>query len=260
MRKELKQYKKLACIATSLGILLTLNGTRTKVDASSISTKTEYTKISTDDITNKYSKYIYEIKNYINELTRETIYIGDSRTEGMLASGVIDEEHTIYGIGYGYKWLIGDSNFKESKTNAINGALNELPNKMKQDKLYNIAIWLGVNDYKYYDAYTYFETFMNLALNNKEHNIYIVSIGPVSDNPNCPRNNKPINEFNQIMEELIRNANIENLKYIDLELTKNSIKKYDHAGIHYGMDDYINIQNIIENSINENKNFTKTLK
>lgn len=258
-KKTLKKYKNLAYLSISISLLATLtNGA--KQNLITPTQKPTYIKVSTEYIKNKINNSINTIKDYVNELSRETIYIGDSRTRGILESGAIDEEHTIYGIGYGYKWLIGEGKFRANKTNALTGVLNELPNKIKPNTLYNIAIWLGVNDYKYYNAETYFETFLNLALNNPEQKIYIISIGPVDENPNCPRSNKPINEFNATMRELINTSKIENLKFIDLELTKTSIKKYDYAGIHYSSADYINIQNLIETKINEDKELIMTLK
>lgn len=258
-KKQLKQYKKIAYITTLLAFLITLNG-KSQTNTILPNTNFETTKINTKNTPNNFNESLEEIKTYINEIGRETIYLGDSRTAGILETEVIDLEHTIYGIGYGYKWLIGQGTFKPNKTNAQKGALNELSNKIKENTLYNIVIWLGVNDYKYYSAETYFEQYVQLALNNKEHNIYIVSVGPVDENPNCPRSNAPINEFNITMEELIKNANIENLRFIDLELTKKSIKNYDYAGIHYGINDYIYIQNLIETHINKEKVSLLTLK
>ena len=110
-KKELIKFKKLTYLALSLSLTLTLTGkssTTNAVNILSIKQIQTNTKIERDIIPEQIKNYITEISKQAKELLRETIYIGDSRTQGLLDSGAVNEEQTIYGIGYGYKWLIGE--------------------------------------------------------------------------------------------------------------------------------------------------------
>lgn len=182
---------------------------------------------------------------------RENLYIGDSRTLGMLVSEVINEDNSIYGAGYGYDWLIGEGEFSTSNTNASNGAINGLKDKMIDNEYYNIIIWLGVNDYDCVSANIYFEKYKDLAKNDwSNHNIYIVSVAPVKDSVAIYANNAGINDFNNSLKDLVANSPLNNLYYIDLNLNENSINHYDDMGLHYGASDYENIFNIITKTTN----------
>lgn len=193
------------------------------------------------------------------EQLRETLYLGDSRTQGMLLSGAIEEDKTVYGVGYGYKWLTGNGEFSSNKTNAMNGAINGLESKMQADKSYNIVIWLGVNDYSWVSSETYYQEFSDLANGRwKNHHIYIVSVGPVDDNKATTVNNSGINDFNKALKEKIDNLAIDNLNYIDLGLTSELISKFDGAGLHYGVSDCRNIHEIISRAISEDERKLET--
>lgn len=194
---------------------------------------------------------ILHLKREIDvDLPVKNIFIGDSRTQGILLSGAIDEEDVIYGVGYGYKWFIGDGNFNSSKTNAVNGALNQLRSIMNDGETYNIIVWLGVNDLKYKPASIYFEEFYKLATDElSSHKLYIVSVGPVSNYHDTTISNAQINRFNDELKDLVLNSGIDNLKYIDLEDYDLRIRTYDDAGIHYGYKDYQNVYDIIISSI-----------
>ena len=213
---------------------------------------------------NLFSKYPnLTLNDFLNilkgEELRETLYLGDSRTFGMLLSGAIEEDKTVYGIGYGYNWLIGKGKFNPNKTNAMNGAIYGLERKMQTDKSYNIVIWLGVNDYKGISPETYFQEFNALANERwKNHQIYIVSIGPVDDNKTTIVKNVGINAFNKALKEKVENSNIENLNYIDLGLTNKLISKFDGAGLHYGVSDCQNIYEIISRAIKEEERKIRT--
>lgn len=195
----------------------------------------------------------------INEeiMPRENIFIGDSRTQGMLQSGAISESNTIYGVGYGYNWFIGEGNFNSEKTNAIHGAVNKLRTIMEEDKKYNIIIWLGVNDLKYKPASLYFEEFLSLATGElSRHDLFIVSVGPVSQYKETSVSNNQINSFNEELKDLVLNSGVDNLKYIELNEFDLRIQRYDKSGIHYGYTDYRNIYDIIISSMEK----TATLK
>lgn len=189
-----------------------------------------------------------------NELApRTNIFIGDSRTQGMMLSGAIDESESIYGVGYGLNWFLGNGEFNETKTNALDGAIAKLRNMLLEGKRYNIIIWLGVNDLKYNSASRYFEEFINLATELQDQKFYIVSVGPVRNNAKATCNNSQINKFNEELKELIRSSGIGNLEYIDLSDYDLQVQKYDSAGLHYGYQDYRNIHDIIETALEESK-------
>ncbi len=180
----------------------------------------------------------------------KTLYIGDSRTLGMLESEVINEDNSVYGVGYGYHWLIGNGNFSKSNTNALEGGIIELNKKMNEMESYNIVIWLGVNDYKYINAKTYFKKFVELTKGIwSNHTLYIVSVGPVKETSKTNVSNSGINHFNASLKAFITNANLNNLNYIDLNITENEIVNYDAVGLHYTNKDYENIFNRVTENI-----------
>lgn len=181
---------------------------------------------------------------------KEILYLGDSRTQGLLNSGTISEDKTVYGVGYGYKWLIGDGKFSSDRTNATGGAINGIEKLMKGDKIYDIVIWLGVNDLNGISAQEYFEVYKSLAEGNwQKHDLFIVGVGPVDDAHSKHAKNKNIIKFNEELEHLIENSGIPNIHYVDLGLDKNSIQKFDDRGVHYSNKDSINIQSIIATNV-----------
>lgn len=190
------------------------------------------------EILNNVFKVETEENITINE-ARENIFLGDSRTQGMLLTSVINESNTVYGVGYGYNWLVGNSGFTGT-TNASNGGINAVNSKIANGKLYNIIIWLGVNDLG--NVNSYLEKYIDLAKGEwSNHNLYIVSVGPVLDSSSKYAKNETINEFNNAMKDGINKASLNNLKYVDLGYTESSIKSYDSAGVHYSSEDYRNI-------------------
>lgn len=181
----------------------------------------------------------------INEY-RPNLFVGDSRTQGMQIAGVINSSNSVYGVGYGYNWFVGDGDFTTDKTNATAGGINGINSKMTSGKKYNIFIWLGVNDYAGNNANKYFEKYLELATGEwQEQNIFIVSVGPVDDTKAQYVDNVGINKFNNEMANLINNANLTNLKFLNLNY---NIDYYDDMGVHYGNSDYKKIFNMmIEN-------------
>lgn len=185
----------------------------------------------------------------------ETIYIGDSRTHGMLLNGITSESNTVYGSGYGYNWFIGNGSFSSGNTNSVSGGISGANSKMQSGKKYNIVIWLGVNDYSYVSADMYYTKYVSLANNEwKNHNIHIVSVGPVDDSKAAYVTNIGINNFNKNMKKLIQEGNIKNINYVDLGYTESSINSYDSEGLHYGKSDYQNIFNIVNNKVESYSN------
>lgn len=203
---------------------------------------------------NQYSTILDNIynndENVVNN-ARNTIYVGDSRTQGMLLAGAIDSANTVYGSGYGYNWFIGNGTFSSSNTNATSGAITAINSKIANGS-YNIVIWLGVNDYAGVSAQQYYDSYYELATGDwQNQNIYIVAVGPVDDNLATNVSNSGIDNFNNEMESLIRNSNVTNLHFIDLNY---SIQSYDSMGLHYSNSDYIEIHEQINNRITTGRN------
>ena len=146
---------------------------------------------------------------------RETLYLGDSRTRGMQNAGVINNSNTIYGVGYGYNWLIGSGSFNTNNTNATVGGIAGINGLMRDHVNYNIVIWLGVNDLS--NVENYYQKYYELATGDwSNHNIYIVSVGPVDDNLSMYATNEKINNFNERMKELITSSGLNNLIYLGI--------------------------------------------
>lgn len=190
-----------------------------------------------------------EDESQVETTYRENLFLGDSRTQGMKIAGVVDDNNAVYGVGCGYNWLIGNGTYSSDKTNSTSGGIKGINSKIKDNTLYNIIIWLGVNDISL-GANKYFEKYKELAAGEwKNHNLYIVSLGPVDDSKAKNVKNAQIDEFNRNMESLINSAGISNIFYINLNYTESSINSYDNAGLHYGAKDYKEIFNIITNNV-----------
>ena len=178
--------------------------------------------------------------------------MGDSRITGIMNSNLINESNTVYGIGYGYNWLVGNGTFDSGYTNAINGAIEGLNQKMQDKTSYNIIIWLGINDYTYISAQEYFNKYYEIASSSwANHNIYIVSLGPIDETKNTSLTNESINNFNTLLQSYINFSGLNNLKYIDLNLDSSTLS-YDETGLHYSTSDYQKIYNIINLNIDNN--------
>lgn len=181
---------------------------------------------------------------------RESLFIGDSRLKGMVYAGAVNETNAIYGVGYGYNWLVGDGVFDSSYTNSVNGGIDGIDSKITEGKNYNIITWLGVNDFTYNDANTYFNKYYELATGKwSNHTIYVVNVGPVSDASGI--SNDSINMFNNTMKSLIAQSGLDNLKYINVNY---SITSYDDAGVHYSSSDYKNIYSVIQSNLDNSLN------
>lgn len=177
---------------------------------------------------------------------RDTLYIGDSRMQGILNAGYINNTNTVYGVGYGYNWFVGNETVESSKTNAASGAISGIQSKMKDGASYNIVIWLGINDLGT-GANTYYQKYYELASGDwKNHQIYIISVGPVDDTKSIYAKNDAIDDFNQDMKTLIQDSGLSNLNYIDLNY---SPEYYDGEGLHYNNDDYKSIYQIISQNV-----------
>lgn len=209
-----------------------------------------------------YSEILDEVYGGGEETTevviRDTLYLGDSRMKGMQLAGVVNNSNSIYGVGYGYNWLVGDGNFT-GDTNSTSGGLAGIRSLMDSNTNYNIVIWLGVNDL--YNVNNYFVEYSNLAKNEwSKHEIYIVSVGGVvestASNYGYSVTNAEIDRFNETMKDLILNSGVSNLHYMDIHYDENAIQN-SSDGLHYGNTDYQGIYALINSNldypISENK-------
>lgn len=238
-------------ISTSYTSSISTLGTQNILDYSSDKLKVFQTKAAEgkDYATILKEVYTSEESNSTPTINnRDTIFIGDSRTQGMLISSLIMESQTVYGVGYGYNWFIGNGSFNNDKTNATGGAISAANSKMSNDS-YNIVLWLGVNDLNG-GANRYFDKYQELATGEwSNHHLYVVSVGPVDDSKAANVKNEGINQFNSDMASLISASNLSNLTFINLNYTQDSITHYDGAGLHYGKDDYQRIYSIITKNL-----------
>ncbi len=191
---------------------------------------------------------------------RDTLFLGDSRMQGILNANLINKNNTVYGVGYGYDWLVGNGSFDATNTNSLDGGIKGINTKIRQGASYNIVIWLGVNDYSINDANKYYQKYVELASGDwSNHIIYVVSVGPVMDERSFYATNSEITNFNNEMQSLINNGGVSNLRYIDLNYSENSIREFDSEGIHYSDEDYKNIYNIMTSNLENNLSSKKVL-
>ena len=185
---------------------------------------------------------------------RETLFLGDSRTKGIQNAGVINSSNTIYGVAYGYNWLIGNGSFSSSNTNATSGGIHGINSLMRDNASYNIVIWLGVNDLG--NVENYYQKYYELATGDwSNHNIYIVSVGPVDDDQSVYAKNDTINSFNSTMNSLINSSGLSNLIYLDLDYASDFMDNYDSGdGIHYNSEGYKFVYDKIMKHLSSNLN------
>ncbi len=194
------------------------------------------------------------------DTSKETIYIGDSRMNGMADYGIVDNAHVVYHGANGYCWFRYNTNYGSScgvtwyrnATNDTNGigAINLANQKMKSGQSYNIVIWLGVNDTG--NLNNYFNVYKTLAEGEwSNHTIYIAQVGPVKEEiytATYYRTNDEVIEFNNNMASLISGAGLSNLIYLDLGLTQDFINWDGTDGVHYIKSDYQKIFDLFQST------------
>ena len=186
-----------------------------------------------------YSQILNKIYNTdITDVTiednyRETIFVGDSRMNGMKQYGLVSDSNSVYAGAMGYYWFNGDggttadSNTYNCQINAINCVNNKLSNNPT-----NIVIWLGVNDVTNYEKY--YQKYYELANGEwSNHFVYIVSVGYVDDNRSPYAKNTQIEEFNNYMKQSINGSGLSNLIYIDLGYDNTTMANGTSDGVHY---------------------------
>ena len=157
--------------------------------------------------------------------TNNTIYVGDSRTEGMctyLRSEMESTERCVAEIGKSLNW------FRNTAISQVDSILNS-----NSDKTYNIVIDLGVNGLTASRGKDYADVYNELK-NGKwsKHNVIVTSVTPTNDN--YKKNfNDSIKSFNNNLESSLDSK----IVYCDiynsvLSVIKQS-KNIEPDGLHY---------------------------
>lgn len=166
-----------------------------------------------------------------------TIYMGDSRTNGMKSVGLDSNEQVIAKDGGNYEDFLNH--------------MVEAKNKLSGNKTYNVVLNYGVNDLGNVDKYcSKYKEFISSV--DKGNTFYIVSVNPVRRNSNkTGATNSSIETFNKKIESCI--SGITNAKYCDvynsanLDTWEKSYIKSDD--IHYTPEGYKYIYSKIKECI-----------
>lgn len=134
-----------------------------------------------------------------------TIYIGDSRTNGMKSVGLDSNEQVIATDRGNYEAFLKD--------------MAAAKNKLSENKTYNVVLNYGVNDLRDVDKYcSKYKEFISSV--DKGNTFYIVSVNPVRRNSNqTGATNTSIETFNKKIESCI--SGITNAKYCDVYSSAN---------------------------------------
>lgn len=211
-------------------------------------------KIPDNDVRNEYMNRLNVVKakiDLINENNKKnnssnasnlkpngsTIYIGDSRTNGMKSVGLDSNEQVIATDGGNYEAFLKD--------------MAAAKNKLSGNKTYNVVLNYGVNDLRDVDKYcSKYKEFISSV--DKGNTFYIVSVNPVRRNSNkTGATNSSIETFNEKIGSCI--SDITNAKYCDvykstnLDTWEKSYIKSDD--IHYTTDGYKFIHSKIKECI-----------
>ena len=165
-----------------------------------------------------------------------TIYMGDSRTNGMKNTGLDSNEQVIAKDGGNYKDFLNH--------------MVEAKNKLSGNKTYNVVLNYGVNDLGNVDKYcSKYKEFISSV--DKGNTFYIVSVNPVKRNSNkTTATNTSIETFNKKIESCI--SGITNAKYCDVYSSANldTWERYiDESHIHYTTEGYKYIYSKIKECI-----------
>lgn len=210
-------------------------------------------KIPDNDVRNEYMNRLNVVKakiDLINENNKKnnssnasniksngsTIYIGDSRTNGMQRVGLDSNEQVIATDSGNYESFLDD--------------MAKAKNILSGNKTYNVVLNYGVNDLRDVDKYcSKYKEFISSV--DKGNSFYIVSVNPVRRNSNqTGATNSSIETFNEKIESCI--SDITNAKYCDVYSSTNldTWEKYiDRSDIHYTPDGYKYIYSKIKECI-----------
>lgn len=166
-----------------------------------------------------------------------TLYMGDSRTNGMKRAGLDDNEQAICKDGANY------SNFLNH--------MGDAKNVLNDGKKYNVVLNYGVNDLYNVDNYcSKYKEFISSV--DKGHTFYIMSVNPVRRNSRkTGATNESINNFNNKIKLCI--SSITNAKYCDVygsaSLDTWEKSYIDSDDIHYTKSGYEYIHSKIKSCI-----------
>ena len=168
------------------------------------------------------------VDGYTNEynadipVSSDILFVGDSRTVGMCLNNALCDDTSLCETrtclarsGAGINWFSSQISEIESSYST------------------NIVINMGVNDIAGNTnatsvALDYYDLFEQLAEDNPNKNIYIMSVNPVDEGENVSNTN--IREFNVAIQTYINNSRLNNLFYLD---TNNDLIFTTTDGLHY---------------------------
>lgn len=181
----------------------------------------------------------------VQHVYSDTLFLGDSQLYRMVQYGIVSKKKSVYGVGYGYDWLVGNGTFSAEDTNSTDGGIMGINNKMKDGVNYNIIIWMGLHDVNLNNPQEYYNKYYELANGEwSNNNITVISLGPV-EQIEAGIQNIDINNFNNTLEGLINSSGLTNLKFVRINY---EITDY-REGIYYENNDYKKIYKSMLNTI-----------
>lgn len=169
------------------------------------------------------------------ESVSDTVYIGDSRTEGFILNSGLTDVKAFTSIG-----MTVDSVFSKPVIN-MNGNIVTVIGALKQTDFNKVYIMLGINETGWaYDS-VFIEKYKELIDEIQEINpnadIYIQSILPVSQNVSDTHkyiNNDKIEHYNELIQNLAQEENVHYLNVAEVMKDENGALPDEAApdGIH----------------------------
>lgn len=169
------------------------------------------------------------------ETVSDTVYIGDSRTEGFILNSGLTDVKAFTSIG-----MTVDSVFSKPVIN-MNGNIVTVIGALKQTDFNKVYIMLGINETGWaYDSVfieKYKELIDEIQAINPNAAIYIQSILPVSQNVSDTHkyiNNDKIEHYNELIQNLAQEENVHYLNVAEVMKDENGALPDEAAtdGIH----------------------------
>lgn len=170
-----------------------------------------------------------------NDYFNETVFIGDSRTEGFCMLTDIANAKAYAHVG-----LTVDTVFTEPVI-TINGAKLSIVDALRQTSFQRVYVMLGLNETGWAYNSIFVEKYKNLVDEIKNINpnatIYLQSILPVSNDVSTTHdyiNNEKINEYNRLIAQIATEKNVSYLNVAESVAAPNGALPDDAAvdGIH----------------------------
>ncbi|MFY9198406.1 MAG: GDSL-type esterase/lipase family protein [Acutalibacteraceae bacterium] len=205
---------------------------------SPLTTKQETSKSQTTSSSNNYKKMLTVPKSdeVDNSYFDDAIFIGDSRTEGlMLYTGLNNATF------YTHKGLMVNTAFTSPAIN-LNGKKVAVMDAVKNNKKFSKAyIMLGINELGWASPNLYIEKYSliidTIKATNPNAKIYVQSLIPVTQsksNSSKVYNNENINKFNNYLYDMCKDKQVYYLNISEALAEKNGCIPEDSAydGIH----------------------------